>query len=602
MISILRKLEHSKYIDWDMRDIFSIGNVEDIFAKLEVLEPTQFVAQSYLSILVKHAVARIKVNYSDVLLNDEFIQFSSDIKAEIKAIDGKAKPNMEEFTEIVLTNVEKFSGEPLYLWGENVPEGVDRNNDFNVISRDAITLLARDAIFATEMPIHWIYSKAVKQGPYAIVKSLHNDILLFPSLLSLEIAIHEGKLGHGFHYVTINNKSLPIYAIVYVSPFSAFIMAETSWDRHYGKMVGKAAKYRYRHDGLDSIDWHFPSLDTKHKLTLVTDDFQVIGSLKTAEAKSKVWLLMLIELLAIKLEQITPEVSMATLGLVANPEKQSNLPTQYVPPYQIQHKDLATLAREIGVDDSCCKAELWAVIDTLSIDMLMPKKERYFNVDTLQLQAEHSKANTNLLSVTISMLPYPHHHFGDQQSATDAINYVLTENLTAIVNAVLCYRWGIEINAMKKALSELANDQYKHISKLAADWSETELPMNPRQFNLHNGFAGGHEEKFRRLAVKTHSKNIYLPPSTIQMSSSYKQTTRFAGGWVSKSRLEDGCPLYIIGPNTTEELMQVLNCQVSDLPKLLQNWERREDHDRIIYPWSMNARNRYIVAMILFYY
>ncbi|MDI5832546.1 hypothetical protein OCF84_21505 (plasmid) [Shewanella xiamenensis] len=602
MISLLRKLETSKYVDWDARDIFDVKAVSAIFAKLEKLEPTQFVAQSYLSILVKHAVARIKVNYSDVLFNDEFIKFSSDIKAEIKAIDGQAKPHMDAFTEIVLTNVEKFSGEPLYLWGENVPEGVDRNNGFNVIRRDDITLLARDAIFATEMPIHWIYSKSSEQGPHAIVKSLHNDILLFPSLISLEIAIHTGKLAHGFHYVTINNKSLPIYSIVYVSPFSAFIMTEANWDRHNFKMVGQAEKYRLRHDGLDSIDRHFPSLDTKHKLTLVTDAFQVIGSLKTAEAKSKVWLLMLIELLAIKLEQITPVVSSASLGLVATPEMHHNLPTQYVPPYQIQHKDIATLAREIGVDDSCCKAELWAVINTLSIDTLMPKTECYFNVETLKLQAEHSKANTDLQSVTITLLPYPHHHFGDQQSVTDAINYVLTENLAYIVNAVLRYRWGIEINAMKKTLSELANDQHKHISKFAADWSETELPFNPRQYNLHNGFAGGHVEKLRRLAVKTHNKNRYLPTAVNQMSSSYKQTTRFAGGWVSKSRLEDGCPLYIISPNSTEELTQVLNCQVSDLPKLLKNWERREDHDRIIYPWSMNARNRYIVAMILFYY
>lgn len=86
------------------------------------------------------------------------------------------------------------------------------------------------------------------------------------------------------------------------------------------------------------------------------------------------------------------------------------------------------------------------------------------------------------------------------------------------------------------------------------------------------------------------------------MSSCYKKTARFAGGWISKNKFTDGCDVFVICPNTTEELTNVLNCDVGNLPELLQNWERSQDHGRIVYPWSINRRNNVVVGMILFYY
>jgi len=53
--ALFAKLQHNDFFDWDIREQFSVTCVEKILVELSVLEPTKFIAVSYVSLLLEKA-------------------------------------------------------------------------------------------------------------------------------------------------------------------------------------------------------------------------------------------------------------------------------------------------------------------------------------------------------------------------------------------------------------------------------------------------------------------------------------------------------------------------------------------------------------------
>ncbi|MBS0044167.1 hypothetical protein KFE26_17940 [Shewanella sp. M16] len=597
--ALFAKLQHNDFFGWDIREQFSVTCVEKILVELSVLEPTKFIAVSYVSLLLEKALECSKVSLMTAILNDKFTFFANELRDSKLELDSYAKPKLDLFIENIQIGMERLCDSRIHFREHARQRPEQREGWNNLVSHKEIPLLARDALMATKLPLHWIYSAKQEGGRLgALCKVLHNDILQFSSLHELELSIHQHELAYGFRYVTVNRADTALHAIVYTSPSDAFIMAELHWDRHGSKMRGGHAPYSYQNDGLDQVRLHFPKLDMSNKLTLTKTAYQVIGSLKTCADRSKIWLFMLTELMSLKLDELSTSAPQMSIELLneSGPNDNRSLPVPITRPFTLEHKDIATIAREIGVDSSPMKAQLWEIVDSLHLDVLLPRDgcdyydvlsgERFASLDISQ------KYNHDVSKSIVKLYPFPAGHFGTKESTSEAINFVLFNNLPKIINAKLNCLWDSDFEHQREWFMSMIYKRKAYIVKKVQQWHETHIPVDASTLNINQYLVTGIHEDIRRLALKYNTVNDRMLTSiSSSMPALYKKNRqREVKGLVTENRYDDGCEVYVVIPNSTEEIIELLNCKVDELPELLRCWQRWANHGEIKYPWQ-HCRN-----------
>lgn len=601
-------LERNHFFSWDSREQFSIPNVQHIIAELVNLEPTKFIAISYVSYLLNRAFQRSNVSLSTAVLDSHFISFAADIRQSKSELDSYAVPKLDAFIESIQNYMLRLCDSRIVFRDDTCSSDKEWNNR---IWKDEVILLARDAVIGTKLPLHWIYNNDQDNGLSQILKVLHADILMFSSLHDLELSIHNHELAYGFRYVTINRAEGALNAIVYTSPKSAFIMAELHWQPHSSTMGGGHTQYSIHLDGIDLVRQHFPKLNFDNKLTLAKEGAQVVGSIKTCTDSAKIWLLMLIELMGVKLESITPDTPSMSIKLLDATSHGELLPVTIKSPFKLAHKDIPTIAKEIGVDDSPIKTILWEIVDSLTLDDLLPRdNNQYLNIRcgertaTLTYEQQNDK---KLHSSFVKLKRFPANHFGTAESTAEAINFVLSENLLAIINARLEDQWEQDFEEQTNWLQQMINKRKTFISKNVINWHETARELNPNTHNFNQCHVTGIQEGCRRLAVKmnTSRHRDESNPAIMAIPTLYKTNRRKeVRGIVTGNEYHDenGCDMYVVIPNSSRELMEVLNCKGDELPPLLRHWQRWDDHGRITYPWRSTRGQKQKIAVFSIYY
>jgi hypothetical protein len=601
--ALFAKLQNNDFFQWDIRDQFSVSCVEKILAELSTLEPTKFIAVSYVSLLLEKALQRSKVSLSKAILSSEFTIFAEELRQSKAELDDYAKPRLDNFIENIQESMEQLCESRIRFRGETGHDE-DRNNQ---IYREEIPLLARDAVISTQIPLHWIYTTDQGQSIGLKYKVLHSEILLFSSLHELELSIHAHELAYGFRYVTVNTGDSSLHAIVFTSPEAAFIMAKLHWNSHTSKMDGEQAAYTHQLDGLADIRRHFPKLDIKNKLTMVKSGYQEIGSIKTCHDSSKIWLLMLMELMSVKLEQLCPESPKISIELLTPESSNKLLPVKINTPFTLEHKDIATVARDIGVEQSPLKSELWAIIDTLTLDDLLPRDGRlYFNVRTgeriKELDLNH-KYSAEFHNVFVKLYPYPAKHFGTKESTADAVNYVLERNLPVIINAKLEDLWTLDFENQNEWFASMIKKRKAHITKNVTSWHEKEREKTKNTINYTQYIFTGIHEECRRLAIKGNTQQDRMNAVAIGIPALYKTNRKKEVlGIVTGDEYQDGCDYFVIAPNSADEIMEVFKCSEEDLPTLFKGWQRWSGHGKINYPWRRARGYALKIAAFKVYY
>lgn len=603
-------LEKNQFFSWDSREQFSIPTVQQIIAELSRLEPTKFIAISYASYLLNRAFQQSKVSLSTALLDDNFTSFAKEIRNAKSELDNYASPKLAAFTENIQANMQRLCDSRIVF--KNDTNARDKEWA-NRIWKDDIILLARDAVIGTKLPLHWIYNNSQDKELSLKFKVLHSDILLFASLQDLELSIHNHELAYGFRYVTINRAEGALNAIVYTSPTVAFIMAELHWQPHSSDMKGGHNTYSIHLDGIDQVRQHFPKLDFENQLTLSNSGAQVVGSIKTCADNAKIWLMMLIELMGVKLEMetISPDTPSMSIKLLDTTSNDKLLPVTVKKPFVLAHKDIATIAKEIGVDDSPIKADLWEIVNSLTLDDLLPRDPKLYydtrsgeRMATLTYKQMYDK---KIRPSIVLLYPFPTNHFGTAESTTEAINYVLRKNLPAIINAKLEDQWELDFENQTNWLQKMISKRKTFISQNVINWHVTARELGSNTLNFNQGHITGIQEGIRRLALKTktlshwdHMIPTIMSIPTLYQSNRKKEVRGIVTG--NEYNDENGCDMYIVIPNSSRELMEVLKCKEDELPPLLRQWERWDNHGLISYPWHSARGHKQKFAVFSIYY
>ncbi|MFS1428355.1 hypothetical protein LMH73_014685 [Vibrio splendidus] len=584
-------LSNNPYFQWDNRDLFSITSSQEVINKLVALDPTKMVAVSYVSLLLNTAFIRASVTLSSAILDDSFISFAANLRANKDELDEYSTPLMENFIERVQIACEDMTG-VRFTRREHAGKDLDHSERYKLIDKDQMVKLLRDAVIATETPTHWIYSDGTMAKNQLKSISLQSDILLYSTLNDLVKDIREHALAYGFRYVTVNApdpKSSSQNFIVYTSPSHAFFSADIHWDKHASQMRQDGARYQYHLDGLDYCQTHYPKLDGKNGLTITQDGKQVVGSLNSLEDKEKVWLLMLTELMALKLPSIIPGNNLITTQLLLTDDSQSNtnLPVVLEKPFEIEHISLEEAIKKTGIHNSLFIDTYLEILEHITIERLLPLDNTVLRLDDMAFIEEipikdtyshESRQNYMCLRV------YPLNHFGDKASTTKAHNSVIMSNLISILNKKFNRLWDNDKKAQDQWFEKMLK---KKSDEIEEKWESFQgVRESQPNWNIYDdGVFNGRTTSERKLAIKQPADWNLLGVSHMPTLCSINEYRELIGYYTDKEDFER----FILVPNSTKEIMEIFSCRKATLPKMLQKWERINNHDSLSYPWNNNA-------------
>ncbi|WP_425263493.1 hypothetical protein [Vibrio owensii] len=593
-------LENSPFWKWDSRDSYSIPESRKLVSKLVELDPTKMVAVSYVSLLLNTAFTHTSVTLQNAVLNDEFIAYAHKLREHKDTLDDYSTPLMEAFIERVQSSCVKMTGARFVRQEE--AKGTEPTARFKLISKDVMIRLLRDAVVATETPIHWIYSDGNPAKHQFESLSLHSDILLYPSISELNKDIREHSLAYGFRYVTVNaakqgEKSL--HFIVYTSASHAFIMSDIHWDKYNSRMAASGEGYHFHLHGLDYVQSHYPQLNANNSLAVQAEGRQVVGSINSCEDTSKVWLLMLTELMALKLPTISPTGDLISTRLLLDNKVNPSLPIVMDKPFEIEHVTLEEAIEKIGLNDSAIRETLLPYLDGITMDVLLPKGQNVFNTDLGEFVddiPDSIKRVSSARSPYCVLMPYPFEHFGDKQSTRAAHDTVILSNLANIVNKRIEMRWRDQSEVHSDWFRKMLHKKSNQIKEKLPQLLSVECPVDTSIRLYDGGIFTGVSDGARYLALKA-PKNW----DHVGVSIAVPALTKSYGGELMGYFTEEfEFDRFLLLPSSTEEIMEIYSCRKSTLPELLQNWKRLKDHGAIKYPW--NYRGQLSIAAGWVYY
>lgn len=594
---ILLGLKSSPYFQYDMRDIFNVDKALKISQKLVELDPTCIASYSYVALLLKTAFQRINISLFDAVLNEHFVDYAAEMRVKHDTMIARSNRVISDFTESVQQGFEQATGARFTLNENLPPESRSHEN----ISKDDITKLLKDALIATEMPVTWIYGNGQSISKNDAHIRLQSEIMLFPNMLSLEAHIRQHKFEYGLRCVTINAASKnrnKLDLFVFTSPSHAFILGEFSWSRHENLMVSSGgAGYQYQRDGLTYADNHFPELDLKKTLSVISKKGQVIGDIKSCEDKVTIWLLLLTEMISIKLPDMQPTNCESSIELLQY-KGVSQYPVVSNLPYQLDDLSLADIIEKVGINKSDHKETLLKLIKgvELFIEVLPSDGKLYLDPMTMERFDSHSKPTfySEVGERIIKLYPFPNHHFGSKEQAEVEIEWVACENLALIINTKFRILWLDALEEQRKWFISTAKKKGKLLKSKIDDLISRPVERNESNLEMRDNFwtsvITDNGVRYVAYAIDSaqmrHEATLKLPLNipALYRSNEERELLGYFTEECEPTRV-------LLAFNSSEEIMETFNCRRSSLPPLLQNWTRKVCHDQLEYPWSRQSRN-----------
>ncbi|MGU5573598.1 hypothetical protein ACV1C5_09535 [Aeromonas caviae] len=600
---ILNLLSESPFFAWDSRDQFSIDEAKKVINTLVDRDPSTFVAKAYVSYLIEEALAHSKVTLRSVLLDPAFVAYGKEIMDEKLRLDEESCPAQAEFFDRVAT-------------------GMDRFGIALTLTRHEKIRLLRDAVCLADLPVTWLHANG---APYTGPMRMNEVIYRYNDWLSLELAIRNGSIRDGLHFVLVGNLANTgnNHAFVFVSPTHTCWFAKSTWEFYESELTTDNRYDRgYTGTPITQVNPHFPISAASNGLVVNSDGLRTeFGKLSSLAQTEAMWILMLMELLALRLPNLTPDaLSVSSRLLLESPEANGLLPVLWKPPFELSHHNFEEALEAVGVNNSQMASRIRKLLDGLQIEHLLPDLDRLgLNVDTFDQAPEYTVelnssasrfgrrvkipygARNNLLN----LYPRPDRFVGPEGATRATFNMVIERNLAEIINRKLYLDWkdnNDEIRAFMKKMCE------KRAQSMFPIWSSefTEIvSTRPNLYNCTSIMTGGIVEAIQPLVMKGRTDcdpfmRYSISDLTTVDGGMFGGGSRPFGryGYLTDSKTPDP---YLLLPADREEVKILFKCRDSSLPAYLLDYVRCQSHDKIIYPWNMGRGSVFPVGVVFFY-
>lgn len=600
---ILTLLSESPFFAWDSRDQFSIDEAKKVINTLVERDPSTFVAKAYVSYLIEEALAHTQVKLRSVLLDQAFTEYGKEIMAEKLSLDEDSAPAQAAFFDSVTT-------------------GMDRFGIALTLTRHEKIRLLRDAVCLADLPVTWIHANGM---PYTGRMRMHEVIYRYKDWLSLELAIRNGSISDGLHFVLIGNlaNTGSHHAFVFVSPTHACWFAKATWEFYESELTTDNRYDRgYSGTPITQINPHYPKPAAQNALTVNSDELRSeFGKLSSLDQSEAMWILMLMELLSLRLPTLTPEaLSVSSRLLLESPETKGLLPVLWKPPFALSHHTLEEALEAVGVNNSQMAGRIRKLLIGLQIEHLLPDLDLLgMNVDTFAQAPEYTvdlsstasrfgrtvKIGYGTRQNLLNLYPRPDRFVGTEGATTATFNMVIERNLAAIINRKLYLDWKDNYDEVRTFMKTMCE---KKANSMYPQWSSEFTNIVSTRLNLLNRtsiMTGGVTEQTQPLVMKGRTDcepfNRYSTNSIIAVhGGSFGGEDEAFGlyGYLTDSNKPD---TYLLLPADKDEVKTLFKCRESTLPSYLLDYVRCQSHDQIKYPWDMGRLSDFPVGVVFFH-
>jgi hypothetical protein len=579
---------------WDGRDCFHIEPTQKLVKKLSELDPTHFVAKSYLATLMTVCMPHIKFGLHQLLGDKKTSDWLSTFA------------NLQETTEAA-------SSGPLKRFITSVTSKLS-NSDFDIddLSETEVSLLLRDALCATEMDIHWLYAND-STSPLNARPS--TTVLRYPSIEELEIDVLNNNIPFGIYVVGIDtiigNKNKVSNLFLYFAPDKAFTLSNMHFAFTQNQMVSEDTKEN-SYNRFSEPATHFPDI---HNYECLPENFnkeeRAFLDISNLKAKQSLWSMMVLELISIMAQTITPlelSCSTALLESYSNGSKKDLLPVTWTPPFELEHMSIDDLICHSGINSDPNREFLLSIIKGLTIEHLLPDAPMLgFDLNTFESAPEHSVSDTSkslnrygnqparMLGddlICINLLPKPTSSFGTANELRKATNKILIENFTKVLTLKSTASWSKELPSLeswfKRKLEENIDnlkaclDENKHVCNI--------VPNNHvRVFNVQYSNSPYIQYSLCKEYEKTDRHDKVLSLRAIKIST-FDDSKNIHIGFKTKKRKALN---FLVVPMDWKDLCTLLDCEQSELPETLQTWHRTSNS-----PWNTRENSTPLIAHV----
>ena len=581
-------------IRWDGRDCFHIKPTQKLVEKLSKLDPTHFIAKSYLTTLMTACMPHIKFGLHQ-LLNDK--KTSDWLSAFSKLQKTTEAASSGPFDRFLISVASKLIG-----------------TDFDIddLSKTEVTLLLRDALCATEMDVHWLYAND-SISSFKVRSS--TTVLRYPSIEELEIDVLNKNIPFGIYVVgvdtIIGDKKSVSNLFLYFAPDKAFTLSNMYFAFTQNQMVSEDAKEN-SYNRFSEPSTHFPD---NHNYECLPENYnkqsRAFLDISNLKPNQSLWSMMVLELISIMAKTITPlELSCSTALIESynSDTKKDLLPATWTPPFELEHMSIDDLICHSKINSSPNRDFFLSVIKDLTIEQLLPDAPMLgFDLNTFESVPElpfsdnvkhlnrYGNQPTRMLGDTmnyINLLPKPTNSFGTANELRKATNKILIENFTSVLKVKSNASWSKELpfleswfkQKLKDNIDNLKDclDKNKHVCNI--------VPNNHvKLFNVQYSNSPYIQYSLCKEYDITDRCDKSLSLRAIKISKIDSSKNIHVGYKTKKKKAIN----FLVVPMDWKDLCLLLDCEQSELPVTLQNWHRTKSS-----PWHTSESSAPLIAHV----
>lgn len=578
-------------VRWDGRDCFYIDTTSKLVERLSKLDPTNFVAQSYVSALMSSCMGAVKFDLGRILYNEEVQQWIENFKSLKESTQASYLPHLNNFLESLKSKVSHME--------------IDINLDHIDMAK-----LLRDALCATDIRLDWIYAY---EGDPVSINTFSTKLYRYPSIKDLEMDIINKVLPYGCHMIGVDtiqgDKATVSNIIVCNTPNRAFMLSNLYFAFSQNEMISQDTKEN-SYNRLSEPSTHFPKWDNIDQLPIPFGENKYqYSDISCLEPKQALWSLMTMELASIMVSQVQPKSLSASVSLLEHKDKpDSNLPAIWTKPFDIDHKSIEDLIEEFKLNTSPNKDWLIGLLDGLTTEDLLPDLPM-IGFDVIERKAmiefkTDSSINPNSLNRygntpstaghgKVNLYPKPSNAYGTTEQITESINKILSENFNIVLSQLKSVDWESHIEKTEKWFERALRRKFESVVD-CFELNKNYINFKPKYYQAIFNPQVPMSSPYMRYKI-CHEVNYDNNPLRL-----LSVTAPRIGEWSNKEMKYKGfitgnleCESFFVFPMDWQDICILLDCKRSALPKPLRNWHRTNST-----PWAGRGITKPLCALV----
>jgi hypothetical protein len=578
-------------VRWDSRDCFSIETTEKLVHRLSTLDPTHFVAKSYIAALMKSCMHAVNFDLGRILYDENVKQWMNTFKVLKEDVESAYLPHLDNFLTRLKDKVSHM----------------EVDVDLGLVD---MAKLLRDALCATDIRIDWVYAY---EGEAMTVNNFSTKLYRYPSIKALELDIINNVLPFGCHLVgvdTVQGKENKVTnVIVCNTPNRAFMLSNMYFAFSQNEMASSQENNSSYHMYSEART-HFPKWENIGSLPVhFGENKYQFSDISCLEPKQALWALMTMELASIMVTQVEPEKLSASVALLDyKNDAGCNLPSVWIPPFELAHKSMAELIEDFGINDDPNKEWLLSLIEDITTAHLLPDFPMIgFDVmareAVMELEVDRISSSVGLnrfgnppkesQSGMINLYPKPSNAYGTDEQITESMNKILEENFSRVLSSLKSQDWYSHIETTEKWFKRALMRKFDSV---VACFEENKNYENfkPRNYSSIFNPQMGHTSPYIRYKICHHIDNDNDPMRLLSVAATRigafsSEHSKHIGFKTEKVK----CESFIVCPMDWQDICKLLDCKRSSLPKPLRNWHRTAD-----YTWASRGVTKPLMAVV----